>query len=72
MVIDFEGNVDDDTVFTYDDNTEVYASCAATLQSEFWVVGGRYKERQVIIKGQKTIPVPDGASNAIFILNGVM
>ena len=35
MVIDFEGNVDDDTAFTYDDDTEVYASCAATLHGEF-------------------------------------
>ena len=36
MVIDFEGNVDEDTVFTYDEDTEVYASCAATLNDEFW------------------------------------
>ena len=52
MVIDFEGNVDDDTAFTYDDDTEVYASCAATLHGEFWVIGGN-KKRQVNIKLSK-------------------
>ena len=65
MVIDFEGrtltikvslkvfsigNVDDDTVFTIDADTEVYESCAATLNDEFWVIGGNSKKRQVIIK----------------------
>ena len=43
----FEGNVDDDTVFTYDTDTEVDASCVATLNGEFWVIGGNIKRRQV-------------------------
>ena len=51
MVIDFEGNIDDDTSFIYDEDTEVFASCAATLHDEFWVIGGR-SQRQVIIKIQ--------------------
>ena len=65
MVIDFEGstltisvsskffclgNVDDDIVFTFEDDTEIYESCSATLNDEFWVIGGYYKKRQVIIK----------------------
>ena len=50
MIIDFEGNVDEDTVFTFDEDTEVYASCAATLNDEFWVIGGKNQKRQVMIK----------------------
>ena len=63
MIIDFEGkilkinvslnlslgNIDDDTVFTFDADTEVWQSCAATLHDEFWVIGGLNKKRQVII-----------------------
>ena len=45
-----KGNVDDDTVFTFEDDTEVFGSCAATLNDEFWVIGGYSKKRQVIIK----------------------
>ena len=44
------GNIDDDTVFTYETDTEVDASCAATLHDEFWVIGGKSKKRQVIMK----------------------
>ena len=43
------GNVDDDTEFAYDTDTEVDASCAATLNGEFWVIGGNIKRRQVKI-----------------------
>ena len=43
------GNIDADTVFTYETDTEVYASCAATLHGEFWVIGGANKKRQVSI-----------------------
>ena len=41
------GEVDDDINFTYDANTEVYYSCAASLNDEMWVLGGQYKKRQV-------------------------
>ena len=41
------GEVDDDINFTYEDNTQAYGSCAATLNDEMWVFGGRYKKRQV-------------------------
>jgi len=44
------GNIDGDTVFTFDADTEVWQSCAATLNDEFWVIGGLNKKRQVIIK----------------------
>ena len=50
------GNIDDDTVFNYETDTEVYASCAATLHDEFWVIGGYNKKRQVSIKLSKYSP----------------
>ena len=51
------GNVDDDIVFKYDVETEVEASCAATLNDEFWVIGGYYKKRQVNIPVSKFQPL---------------
>ena len=47
------GNVDDDTTFTYETDTGVYRSCAATLHGEFWVFGGS-KKRQVVVNYQNT------------------
>ena len=44
------GEVDDNINFTYDANTEVYYSCAASLNDEMWVFGGYYKRRQVNFK----------------------
>ena len=41
------GEVDDDINFTFEDNTDTYASCAASLNDEMWVLGGYNKERQV-------------------------
>jgi len=41
------GEVDDDINFTFEENTVVYYSCAASLNDEMWVLGGMYKERQV-------------------------
>ena len=41
------GEVDDDINFTYEDNTEVYGSCAASLHDQMWVFGGVYKKNQV-------------------------
>ena len=42
--------VDDDINFVYNDNTEVYNSCAASLEDEMWVLGGRNQLRQVNFK----------------------
>ena len=54
MIVIFElafiyllGNVDDDINFTFEANTEVSRSCAATLNNEMWVFGGWSKTRQV-------------------------
>ena len=47
------GNVDDDTIFTYETGTAVYRSRAATLHGEFWVFGGS-KKRQVVVNYQNT------------------
>ena len=44
------GEVDDDINFTYEDNTQVYRSCAASLNDEMWVLGGYTKKRQVNLK----------------------
>ena len=45
----FSGDIDDDINFEYESNTEVYQSCATTLDGEMWVLGGYYKRRQVNI-----------------------
>ena len=50
LIFFFIGNVDDDTRFTFDADTEVFQSCATTLNDEFWVIGGYHKKRQVITK----------------------
>ena len=42
------GDVEDDISFTFDDYTEVYYSCAATLNDEMWILGGANYKRQVI------------------------
>ena len=70
MVIDFQGtnhtfnvlidngilgNVDDDIAFTFEKDTEVFGSCAATLNGEFWVIGGQKKKRQVIFNSPEII-----------------
>ena len=44
------GEVDDDISFTYDAMTEVYYSCAASLNGEMWVLGGYNHKRQVNFK----------------------
>ena len=41
------GEVNDDINFTYDANTQVYASCAASLDGEMFVLGGWNQKRQV-------------------------
>ena len=33
----------------FEKDTEVFGSCAATLNGEHWVIGGQKKKRQVII-----------------------
>ena len=42
--------MDDDINFTYDANTEVHYSCAATLNDEMWILGGNSQKRQVNLK----------------------
>ena len=44
------GDYDDDLNFTYDENTEVYASCSASLNDKMLVFGGLNQRRQVYIK----------------------
>ena len=42
--------MDDDINFTYEANTQVHGSCAATLNNEMWVFGGYTQTRQVNFK----------------------
>jgi len=44
------GEVDDDINFTFEDDTEVKYSCAASLNDEMWVLGGGNQKRQVNLK----------------------
>ena len=44
------GEVDDDINFTFEDNTEVEFSCAASLNDEMWILGGNSLRRQVHCK----------------------
>ena len=44
------GEVDDDIDFSYEANTQVSLSCAASLNDEMWVFGGNSKKRQVNFK----------------------
>ena len=44
------GNVKNDINFTYEPNTGVAFSCAASLNDEMWVFGGSSKKRQVNLK----------------------
>ena len=41
------GNLDDDLTFRYGDNTQTDGSCGATLNGQFWIIGGRNEKRQV-------------------------
>ena len=50
MIIFILGNVDYDPEFTFDEDTEVYGSCSASLKDEFWILGGNNKKRQVFGK----------------------
>ena len=42
--------MNDDINFTYEENTDVYESCAASLNDEMWVLGGYTKKIQVNLK----------------------
>ena len=47
MTYSTSGNYDDDLNFKFGPDTEVEASCVATLHGEMWVLGGTYEMRQV-------------------------
>ena len=46
--------MDDEVNFTYETETEVFRSCAASLNDEMWVLGGYYQKRQVNFLRQKS------------------
>ena len=41
------GEVDNDINFTYETNTAVYGSCAASLNDEMWILGGSSQKEEV-------------------------
>ena len=61
--------MDNDINFTYNLNTEVYDSCAATLDGEMFVLGGRNEKRQVYTKTEKKSEQSDGFIISIYIMN---
>ena len=62
--------MDNDINFTYDLNTEVYGSCAATLDGEMFVLGGWNEERQVNTKkGQKSEQSDGLMISRLYIIN---
>ena len=61
--------MENDINFNYEPETEVYKSCAATLDGEMFVIGGFQQKRQVNIKkaGQLfTRMIPGLGINNIF------
>ena len=62
--------MDNDINFTYDLNTEVYESCAATLDGEMFVLGGQNEKRQVYTKKWKKSGQSDGLIiSRLYIMN---
>ena len=49
-IIRTSGEIDNDINFNYDANTEVLNSCAATFNGNMYVLGGKFKPKQVYFK----------------------
>ena len=47
FVIDFNGSVNKDVTFRFEDNTDVYAACSVLYREKWYVFGGNYQPRQV-------------------------
>ena len=47
FVIDFNGNVNKEVTFRFEDNTDVYAACSVLYRERWYVFGGNYQPRQV-------------------------
>ena len=43
----FEGNVEQNLKLNFGKSTEAYGSCGATLNGQFWIIGGVNEKRQV-------------------------
>ena len=41
------GNVEKNLKFNFGKSTEVYYSCGATLNGQFWIIGGKNEKKQV-------------------------
>ena len=48
FVIDFNGSVNKEVTFRFEDNTDVYAACSVLYRERWYVFGGNYQPRQVI------------------------
>ena len=49
LTLDFNGNVNDDIIFEYEENTDLNGACSLVQRNEIWVVGGVNDPRQVRI-----------------------
>ena len=49
------GNVQSDLKLNFEEGTEVYYSCGATLNGQHWIIGGSSEKRQVKHSQQETI-----------------
>lgn len=47
MILDFQGNVENDFDISYDSDTEIQGSCGASLNGQFWIIGGWNEPRQI-------------------------
>ena len=47
FVIDFNGSVNKEVTFRFEDNTDVYAACSVLYREKWYVFGGNYQPRQV-------------------------
>ena len=41
ILVNFNGEVNDRVVFTYEAGTSVYGSCSLKINNEFWIFGGK-------------------------------
>ena len=47
ILIDFNGDFNEEVAFTIDEGVEVYGSCGVTFQDEFYIFGGYHKRTQI-------------------------
>ena len=54
FVLDFDGNMNSNVRFTFEDNTDLFASCSVLYDDKWYVFGGQYQPRQVRTNHRKS------------------